>query len=187
MRHLIITAFTALFAMLSLGGGNDAKMDAARDRAVVLAALEDFAKWDKATFGPDRGVLAIDTSARIELDPNTETIRAVAPKIRQRLIDELVKSLLARNRDTKPTFALVEKSPWAKPKPDGLDIHTRPELPNGIKAIGSFTFPGYSKDGALALLQVHHSWSMHGAIVTYVLARKESRWIVVARDQMVYP
>jgi hypothetical protein len=187
MRNLFILSFTVLVASTALGDSDDAKTGPVRDRAVVLAALEDFANWDKATFGPNRGVLAIDSSAGIALEATAETIRAVAPKIREKLSDELVASFLARNREGVPSFQLVDQSAWAKPKPDGLDILTRPELPEGIKAVGSFTFPGFSGDGTRALLQIHHSWSMHGAIVTYVLARKDAKWRVVARDQMVYP
>jgi hypothetical protein len=187
MRYLAIFALAALIPFPSVSGSDETSANSARDRAVVLAALEDFAKWDGATFGPNRGVLAIDASARITLDSTIETVRAMAPKIRGTLSEELVSAFLQRNRKSSPSFELVDGSPWAKPKPPELDISMRPELPVGIKAVGSFTFPGFSKDGSLALLQIHHSWSMHGAIVTYVLARDPSTWRILARDQVVYP
>lgn len=60
------------------------------------------------------------------------------------------------------------------------------ELPKGVKAVGSIGFPGYDSTGLRAFLQISHSWSIHGAVVTYVLFKQGGTWRIVARDQVVF-
>lgn len=158
-----------------------------QDRVVLAAALKDFSKWKKATFGRFDGVLAAESQSRRLLDETVEDVMSLASNIRSKIAPALALSFVDRNKVGTDVATLVAGSKWAKPyvRPEG-DPPRWQEPPSGSKAFGQLTLPGYSPDGSEAMVQLHHSWSVHSAVVTYVLAKKGNAWRVVARDQAVY-
>jgi hypothetical protein len=156
------------------------------DKAVIAVVLEDFANWKEATFGELEGVLEVKPDLLADPDGTAQNVRALATEITNHLDSEAVDAFVERNRSAAPVAPLISGSQWARPRqptaPDTFSFGP----PDGAKAIGSLTLPGYSADGSRALVQIHHSWSMHGAVVTYVLSREQGHWKVVARDQAVF-
>jgi len=157
------------------------------DRVVLAAALEDFAKWKKATFGKFNGVLAVEPQSRRLPDATVESVMSLASNIRSKIEPALALSFVDRNRIGTDVASLIAGSRWAQPyvRPEG-DPPRWQEPPAGAKAFGQLTLPGYSTNGSEAIVQLHHSWSVHSAVVTYLLVRKGAGWRVVARDQAVY-
>jgi hypothetical protein len=156
------------------------------DRAVITAALRDFAGWKDVTFGELEGVLELSPSSEANPDATIENVKSLALNIEGDLDKEIVTSFIERNKSTVSIAHIVSELPWSRlEKPNSSDTYTFAP-PDGAKARGSLTMPGYSADRSKALLQIHHSWSMHGAIVTYVLSNKTGTWQVTARDQVVF-
>lgn len=156
------------------------------DAAVIAAALEDFANWKDVTFGELEGVLELESSSSADPHATVGDIKALAPEISGQLDDEIVSAFIVRNRSPLSMASLFSGSRWARPQPPGSKNIYRFGPPDGAKAVGSLTLPGYSADGSKALIQIHHSWSIHGAVVTYVLSKNDGTWRVVARDQAVF-
>jgi hypothetical protein len=153
------------------------------DRAVIAAVLADFSHWENAVFGRLEGVILVDAFSPANPQATPDGIRSVAPNITAQMTDDLVESFVDRNRSAVPIAPLLKRSEWARiresPEPTW-------EMPKGVKATGSISLPGYSADESRALVQLHHSWSIHGAVVTYVLLKKNGAWRVVSRDQVVF-
>jgi hypothetical protein len=157
------------------------------DRQVVSVALQDFAAWKEATFGELSGVLEVDADSTAEPKLSPEDMASLAPNIASHLDAELIAAFIRRNKSAAPVAELIAGSPFARIRDPQASEDLFPNLPKGAKAVGSLTLPGFSADGLRALLQLHHSWSIHGATVTYVLSRgKDGAWHVVARDQAVF-
>jgi hypothetical protein len=155
------------------------------DRAIVAAALEYFANSKDAAFEGREGVLEVAQYSAAGEHWAPALIRANAPEISDVLDDDLVAAFVLRNRSRVKVEALISGLPWARPQPPSTYNKHRSEIPEGIKAIGSITLPGVSSDGSRALIQIHHAWAAHGAVTTYVMARKDGEWEVVKRDVRV--
>jgi hypothetical protein len=46
--------------------------------------------------------------------------------------------------------------------------------------------PGYSRDGKIAIVRLNFPWSIHSGYATYVLAWKESEFLVLMRDVVIH-
>jgi hypothetical protein len=157
------------------------------DKAVIAVVLKDFANWKEVTFGELDGVLVLEPDSEANPDATPEDIRSLASEISEELDDEVVATFIVRNRSAAPVTSLFAGLPWARlQQPAAKEATFSFVPPDGAKAVGSLTLPGFSKDGSQALVQIHHSWSMHGAVVTYLLSKKNDTWQVVARDQAVF-
>ena len=154
----------------------------ADDRAVVAAALADFVAWKEVTYGKHEGILSVDPLSAAWPDATAQYVRAHASELEDQLGNELVEAFVERNRIAAPITPLLPDPAWAH----APNASTWPRIPEGAKATGSLSLPGYSADGSRALLQIHHSWSIHGAIVTYVLTKKDGAWTVTGRAQIVF-
>lgn len=156
------------------------------DALVVAVVLQDFGNWKEATFGELEGVLALDAQSHKLPYSDVAGVLAVAKSAAAHIDEALAQAYVTRNQAPVPIDSLVSRSRWARIRPPPPTDRPDWDLPNWAKATGSLGLPGYSTDGQRAMLQLHHSWSMHGAIVTYVLALKEGQWVVVVRDQAVF-
>lgn len=186
--RIFLLAFTAT-TLISCDQNQDHKQqhqNPETDRTVIATALKDFAGWKEVTFGELEGVLELSPSSEANPDATLENVKSLALNIEGHLDKEIVTSFIERNKSTVSIAPIVSGLPWSRlEKPNSSDTYTFAP-PNGAKARGSLTMPGYSTDRSKALLQIHHSWSMHGAVVTYVLSNKTGTWQVTARDQIVY-
>ena len=156
------------------------------DRAIVAAALQYFANSKDAAFEAREGVLEVAQYSAAGEHWTSAQIRSEAPEISGALDADLVAAFVLRNRSRVPVEALISGLSWARPQPPSTYNKHRPDLPEGIKAIGSITLPGVSSDGSRALIQIHHAWAVHKAVTTYVLTRKNGDWQVVKRDLRVF-
>jgi hypothetical protein len=182
----------ALIASVLFGHGGWAATPAAprgetEERAILAVVLENFTKWDKATFGEQTGVLEVASSTRAQPELNSGRVIYLARNIRAQVTEELAVAFVRRNRTAAPVAALTIDSRWVKVRDTKDPFAELRDLPAGVKAVGYLTVPGIASSGDAALVQLNHSWSIHGAIVTYVLAKTGDGWKVVARDQMVFP
>ena len=156
------------------------------DRAIVAAALKDFVNWKEATFGELEGVIELEQNSMANAEATPQTIRSLAHEASAKLSDDVIASFIERNKSPTVVTPLFSETPWARPKqPSSEDVYDW-ELPKGAKAKGSLTLPGLSADRKHALIQIHHSWSMHSAIVTYALSFENSGWQISARGQAVF-
>jgi hypothetical protein len=157
------------------------------DRLVVSAALQDFVSWEEATFGKLKGVLEVEADSMAEPNLSAQDMKDLAPNIAASLDAEIVDAFIRRNKNARPVTAVIAGSSFARIGAPQTSEDAFRNLPEGVKAVGSLTLPGFSADGLRALLLVHHSWSIHSATVTYVLSRdKGGAWHVIARDQAVF-
>jgi hypothetical protein len=156
------------------------------DKAVIAVVLEDFANWKEATFGELEGVLELKPDSLANPDETAQNVRALASEITDHLDSEAVDAFVERNRSAAPVASLISGSQWARLRPPTAADTYSLGPPDGAKAVGYLTLPGYSADRSRALVQIRHSWSMHGAVVTYVLSREQGHWKIVARDQAVF-
>ena len=182
----------ALIASILFGHGGWAATPAAApsvtdERAILAVVLENFAKWDKATFGEQTGVLEVASSTRAQPELNSERVMHLARNIRAQVTEELAVAFVQRNLAAAPVASLTSGSRWVKLRDTKDPFGDLRDLPAGVKAVGYLTLPGIAPSGDAALVQLNHSWSIHGAIVTYILAKTDAGWKVVARDQMVFP
>ena len=53
-----------------------------------------------------------------------------------------------------------------------------PERPEVVRAYA----PGYSRDQRVAALRVAFTKDRHGGVGTYILAKKDGRWVILVRD-----
>jgi hypothetical protein len=188
IRHhaFLVVVLVATLISCDQDRGRSLPADPETDRAVIAVVLKDFAGWKGATFGNLEGLLELDSNSKANPDETPEEVKSLAPEISNELDKNLVAAFLQRNKSAAPVGSLISGSPWARLRqPASRDIEP-PELPEGAKAIGSLTLPGLSENGARALIQIHHTWSIHGAVVTYVLSKEQGSWRVVARDQTVF-
>jgi hypothetical protein len=184
-RSVVLTYFLLLAACGTPSAPTPVAPD--DDKLVVSAALQDFSSWTEATFGELSGVLEVDADSKAEPKLSAQDVKDLAPNIASHLDAELVDAFIRRNRSAIPVTALIAGSAFARIRAPQNSDDPFPNLPKGAKAVGSLTLPGFSADGLRALLQLHHSWSIHGATVTYVLSRdKGGAWHVIARDQAVF-
>jgi hypothetical protein len=155
------------------------------DSVIAEAALKDFSEWKEATFGEQTGVLAVAPSSMAQPDLTSDRVLKLASDIGEKVTPELAAAFVKRNRESMPVTSLLAGTRWAQVRE--IDTNADPrDLPPGIKASGHITLPGVSADGTLAIIQISHTWSVHGAIVTYILAKEGSSWRVVSRDQAVF-
>jgi hypothetical protein len=187
MRHRVFLPAVTAAALISCAQDHrPAPTGPDVDKEVIAVVLEDFGDWKEVTFGELEGVLELKPDSLANPDATAQDVRALASEITDYLDNEAVAAFVERNRAAAPVASLFSGSQWAR-----LRQPTSPETfslgpPDGAKAVGVLTLPGYSADGLRALVQIHHSWSMHGAVVTYVLSREHGHWQVVARDQAVF-
>ncbi len=156
------------------------------DKAVIAVVLKDFAHWKEATFGNLEGFLELDPLSDARSDATARDVKSLLPEIAEKISDDLVAAYIERNKVAVPVTALIADSPWARIRKPASKDAAPWNLPAGAKATGSLSLPGYSADGSKALILINHSWSIHGAIVTYVLSKQGDRWDIVARDQAVF-
>jgi hypothetical protein len=157
--------------------------DIATDRAVIAAALADFVQNNSRLLGRTPGTILLDPMSQANPETTAEDVRAYAPEITVALSADLVDSFVERNRSPASIAPMISGSEWASLR--GGEKPTW-DLSPGVKISGALTLPGYSADGSRALLQFLHSWSIHTAIETYVLHRKNGVWTVEAKDQLVF-
>jgi len=158
----------------------------ADDRVVFEVVLKDFAAWKEATFGVQEGFLALDPlSTELVYRTSADTRQSIAP-ITNVVNDDLVEAFLERNKVQTDVTSLVARSPWVRifTPPDESSFLEVP--PNGAKALGSISMPGFNPGRTRAMVQISHSWSIHSAVVTYVLSKEDGTWKIQARDQQVF-
>ena len=155
------------------------------DKAVMAAALENFSQWKSATFGMQEGVFEVKPDSLIIHHQEINSIKAFADITKNHLSDDIVDSFMKRNNYATPIAALIAESPSVRLQ---QAPHTSPadRLPDGVRAIGSLTLPGFSADGARAFVEIYHSWSIHFATTMFVLSLDQGNWKVIARDQIVF-
>jgi hypothetical protein len=182
--HFIATAILALVATQSVLARTLSSAD--DDRAVWAAALQAFWKWDDVTFGKLKGVLAVEPNSYAYPNLTAKSVRDMAPQIQKNVSDQLCNAYAARNHTSVPIYTLIKGMTGFQKYDPSQDPHIPSLRPIGAKAIGSVGLPAYSTDGKTALLEIEHSWSIHGAVVTFVLKKERGIWRVVARDQRVF-
>jgi hypothetical protein len=155
------------------------------DRAIVGVVLRDFGGWKEATFGELEGVLLLDPVSRAD-HLSVGDVRSLARNISDQISNDLIEAFIERNRSAISIASLVSGSSWARLREPTKEDTYPPNLPKDAKAIGSLTLPGISGDGDRALVMIRHSWSIHSAVVTYVLAKQSGAWRITARDQAVF-
>jgi len=193
-RHAGLLVVFALAALASCADSRDegrsAELDAdqlaADDRAVLEVALADFGAWKEATFGIQDGVLALGTRSTNLIYHTLPDTRQLIEPITAAVSDELIDAFLKRNAVQSDVASLVASSPWIRIYPPIDNSEFWPIPPDGAKAVGSIALPGFSADHTRALVQINHSWSIHGAIVTYVLSKQDGTWTIQAKDQQVF-
>ena len=148
--------------------------------------MEDFANWKQATFGELEGVLELEPDSEANPNATAQEVRSLAPEIQNHLDNDVVDAFIERNRSAAPVASLFSGSRWARLRRPTPNHSYTFGPPDGAKAIGRLALPGFNADGSRALVQIHHSWSIHGAVVTYVLSREQGKWKVVAQDQAVF-
>jgi len=193
-RHiglLLVLAFAVLASCSdSRDEGRSADLDAdtlaADDRAVLEVALADFGAWKEATFGIQDGVLALGARSTNLIDQTLPDTRQLIEPITDVVSDELIVAFLKRNAVQGDVTSLVASSQWARIYPPVDDSEFWPIPPDGAKAVGSIALPGFNANRTHALVQINHSWSIHGTIVTYVLSRQDGAWTIQAKDQQVF-
>ena len=187
MQRHIFSPLVAAAALISCGQDHSPTPTGPDvDKAVIALVLEDFANWKEVTFGELEGVLELKPDSLANPDGTAQGIKVLASEIADQLDDEAVVAFVERNRSTVPVASLFAGSRWVRVRPPNVTDTYSLGPPEGAKAVGYLTLPGYSADGLRALLQIRHSWSMHAAVVTYVLSREQGHWKVVARDQAVF-
>ena len=187
IRNLLITSVISALSIAGCNGGRDTRESLSNeDRAVILVALEDFAVWDQATFGNLKGVLSVASQTAAPKDLSVESVRREASRIDDAFDDGLAAAFVARNQSAVSSTPLIVNSSWAQKLPENWEYNSGRLPPVGAKATGWITLPGFNNDRTRALLQVRHSWSIHGATITYVLERTDGHWRVAARDQEIY-
>jgi hypothetical protein len=189
MRRRTLLVAIAISAVVLISCGKERKLQPTgpeADRAIIAVVLEDFGKWKEATFGELEGVLELRPDSDANPDATPQEIKSLAAEIPGHLDDDVVEAFIERNKSAVPVTPLFSGSQWARPQQPSSDDSVMFGPPDGAKAVGSLTMPGISADGSRALVQIHHSWSMHGAVVTYVLSNKTGTWQVEARDQAVF-
>lgn len=157
----------------------------ADDSAIAEVVLKDFAEWKEATFGEQTGVLAVAPTSMAQPQLTPERVVDLAPNIRGQVTQELAAAFVERNKVAAPVAPLLAGTRWAEVRPIDTTADPR-DLPPGIKASGHIALPGINADDTAALVQISHTWSMHGAVVTYVLSKEQGAWRIVARDQAVF-
>jgi len=155
------------------------------DKAVMAAALENFSQWKSATYGMQEGVFEVEPDSQIVRHQEMDSIKSFADIIKNYLSDDMVDSFMKRNNYATPIAALIAESPSVRLQ---QAPHASPadRLLDGVRATGSLALPGFSANGARAFVEIHHSWSTHGAITMFVLSLDHGNWKVIARDQMVF-
>jgi hypothetical protein len=159
--------------------------DGSEDRLVLAAAIADFGSWKEVTFGNLEGYLALEVESYSAEDLKADDVLGLAPNIRASIAPALAAAYAIRNRSKVNVRRLFEGLPGARVYDPSKQEYPW-QRPKGSKAVGSVGLPGYSANGSQAILQIQHSWSIHSAVVTYVLERTEGTWHVVARDQSVF-
>jgi hypothetical protein len=178
---LVIATLTLVLS----GGCTPATTDSENDKAIIAVALQDFANWKDVTFGNLEGVLELDPVSDTSL-ASRDAIRSWSAHISNQVGDDLIDALIRRNKTPVSIGPLISDSRWARLRDwKKEDAYVR-NLPKDAKAVGSLTLPGISADGLRALVLIHHSWSIHGAVVTYVLSKQSGAWIVTAKDQAIF-
>jgi hypothetical protein len=185
MRHRTALLSAALVALVACGNGASKSSIPADDSAIAEVVLKDFAEWKEATFGEQPGVLAVAPATMAQPDLTAEQVVDLAPNIRAKVTHELAAAFVERNRVATPVSSFLGGTRWAEVRPIDTTADPR-DLPPGIKASGHIALPGINPDDTSALVQISHTWSIHGAVVTYVLSKEQGEWRIVARDQAVF-
>ena len=184
--HGLLVAFLAV-ALISCGESPQVpETPPTDDTAIVEVVLRDFANWEDVTFGNLKGVLALDPVSADMSEATFEGTQSQASNISDHLSKDLIEAFLKRNRSTTSIASLVEGSQWARIYQLPPESSYMAPPPQWAKATGALTLPGYSRDRSRAFLKLHHSWSIHLAVVTYVLEMRDGTWRIVAKDQAVY-
>lgn len=187
MRRSCLVFSLVIMVVLACGETRPASAStAANDRAIVAVVLQDFANWKDVTFGRLEGVLELNPMSDAEDHASGEAIRSWARNIPDQVKDDLIKAFIQRNRSAVPIAPLISGARGARLRQPTPDHELPPALPEGAKAIGSLTLPGVSADGTRALILIRHSWSIHDAVVTYVLSKQGGIWKIAAKDQIVF-
>lgn len=164
----------------------DGPSQATDDQAVVSVVPHDFAEWKEVTFGNRDGMLALDPFSTELSSQTLLDIRKLIRPISGEVSDKLIAAFLERNKSMATIAPLVVGSPWARIETSARDDEPFPKLPDWAKATGSLTMPGFNANRTQALIQISHSWSIHGAVITYVLSNRDGKWRIDAKDQAVF-
>lgn len=155
--------------------------DSESDHAVVLVALEHFAQQDESSCTLDK------TAQTIYLDPvisRRGTARARVPFGAWSSGSQLADSLQKRNGKGKPhdwpstVRVPIVAGHWGH-APEGE------QLPD-FRCKVSVSFPGYSRNGQLALVEISFGPTPHGAKATYLLRQDGDAWFVVTFETRWY-
>jgi hypothetical protein len=185
MRQRTAILSIVLVALAACDSGESKSSLIADDSAIADVVLKDFAEWKEATFGEQPGVLAVAPTSMAQPDLTPEQVVNLAPNIRGQVTPELAAAFVEKNKVATPVASLLAGTRWAEVRTIEAAADRR-DLPPGIKAIGHFALPGINAAGTSALIQISHTWSIHGALVTYVLTKEQGTWRIAARDQTVF-
>jgi hypothetical protein len=185
MRRSTFIALVVSAGLVACDSGASENALPVDDSTIADAVLKDFAEWKEVTFGEQSGVLAVAPVTMSQPELTSEQVVDLAPNIRGDVTPELAASFIERNKMATSVTPLLAATRWAQIRPIDTTADPR-DLPPGIKASGQISLPGFSADRKSALIQISHTWSIHGAVVTYVLAAEKGAWHIVARDQVVF-
>ena len=184
LRELLVLASIAALAANSVHAANDAAPDT-RDRQVLSVAVADFIGWEGATFGKLKGSFGVRVTTTADSNPSASSMRIECPRQTTGVDSPLVTAYFERNQKSVPVERLIHGLPFLELYSPPAGVQAGPSMPTRFKAVGSVTLPGYSADGTRALLTLRHSWSVHAAVITYVLRKQGARWGVLCRNQTV--
>jgi hypothetical protein len=172
-----------------------ADSDAVRDRAVLEIVLKDLLSC------PDSGLLSRETNKRIHFSPEAPSYRTDLEHVldrwkREKEWDKLspVQFALAQQAARELIRRLEEKGVFEgfKPKDERIIIWdkaradaTRDPQHWPLQVFHAYA-PGYSQDRQLAIVRLTFDCFLHPGHTTYILARKEGKWVVLTRIVVIF-
>jgi hypothetical protein len=160
-----------------------------------LLDFKDFKPWTRGDDASNKIILDPMTVGYFEGQEHHQFDREAKDGMEQAELVELGDDLERRNPDKLISLAgykspspkilvenLIAPSPGKKnPKERTIDYRFRLKvLPHGSHFLIAW-LPGYSKDGNTAVFRAFFGPTMHGATLTYKLAKKDGKWTVVWR------
>ena len=169
-----------------------ANSSAGRDSTVLEVVLADFLTMPEFVDRDARGKPHIFFSLeRPRYEPNAkEIVEPVDPKQWAKLSE--IQLDCARQASLGLVRRLEEKDVykgftpkddriviWSEPR---VDAKRFPRMAPWYAPVLRAHAPGYSRDGRIAVLHVRFRLDLHSGSATYVLSRKEDKWVVLVRD-----
>jgi hypothetical protein len=190
-RHLVVLVIAASTCL----GDRHAQepthkqSDADCEFSAMDAALEDLLSWKESPLRTRRGVkkqlvFSRDALSR-KLDVD-EVVRYLHAKQWRELSPGQLQLVRDAAADLVSRVSAIEPFKEFKPKDERIVIPTE-DLVNGKPRrdqpqVFHAYAPGYSRDRQVAIICLTFPWSKHSGGGTYVLERREGKWVVLLRD-----